>query len=91
MRLIRSKNEIDEIDKRRRHLYKCIAKDNIWMHLPVVEVGLQNYPRQQPIYFINALRAKFFRGIISIYLYFMSFLHINTTQVVEILPQIRQE
>ena len=40
---------------------------------------------------LNPLRAKFFRGSINIYLHFVSFLHIDTTQVVEILPQIRQE
>ena len=40
---------------------------------------------------INPLRAKFFRGNINIYLHFVSFLHINMPQVVEILPQIRQE
>ena len=40
---------------------------------------------------INPLRAKFFRGNINIYLYFVSFLHIDTTQVFEIRPQIRQE
>ena len=40
---------------------------------------------------INPLRAIFFRGNINIYLHFVSFLHIDTTQVVEILPQIRQE
>ena len=40
---------------------------------------------------LNPLRAKLFRGNISIYLHFMSFLHSDTTQVVEILPQIRQE
>ena len=39
----------------------------------------------------NPLRAEFFRGNINIYLHFVSFLHIDTTQVVEILPQIRQE
>ena len=39
---------------------------------------------------INALHAKFFRGNINIYLHFVSFLHIDTMQVVEILPQIRQ-
>ena len=38
----------------------------------------------------NPLRAKFFRGNINIYLHFVSFLHIDTTQVIEILPQIRQ-
>ena len=38
---------------------------------------------------VNPLRAKFFRGNINIYLHFVSFLHIDTTQVVEILPQIR--
>ena len=36
------------------------------------------------------LHAKFFKGNINIYLHFVSFLHIDTTQVVEILPQIRQ-
>ena len=40
---------------------------------------------------INPLVAKFFRGNINIYLHFVSFLHNDTTQVVEILPQIRQE
>ena len=40
---------------------------------------------------VNPLRAEFFRGNINICLYFVSFLHIDTTQVVEILPQISQE
>ena len=39
----------------------------------------------------NPLRAKFFKGNINIYLHFMSFLHIDTMQVVEILPKKRQE
>ena len=39
----------------------------------------------------NPLNAKFFRGNINIYLHFVLFLHIDTTQVVEIFPQIRQE
>ena len=37
---------------------------------------------------LNPLRAKFFRENINIY--FMSFLHINKTQVVEIPPWVRQ-
>ena len=45
--------------------------------------------RRQTIF--NPLRAKFFRENINIYLNFVSFLHIDTTQVVEILTQIRQE
>ena len=40
---------------------------------------------------INPLRAKFFKRNINIYLHFVSFLHIDMTQVVEILHQIRQE
>ena len=40
---------------------------------------------------INPLRAKFFQGNINIYLHVVSFLHIDATQVVEILPQIRQD
>ena len=39
----------------------------------------------------NPLRAKFFRENINIYLHFVSYLHIDTTKVVEILPQLRQE
>ena len=42
-------------------------------------------------FFINLLRAKFFKGNKNIYLPFMSFLHIDMMQVVEILPQVRQE
>ena len=41
--------------------------------------------------FINPLLAKFFRGNINIYLHFVSFLYFDTMQVVEMLPQIRQE
>ena len=40
---------------------------------------------------LNRLHAKFYRGNINIYLHFVSFLHIDTMQVFDILPQIRQE
>ena len=40
---------------------------------------------------VNPLRVKFFRGSINIYLHFVSFLYIDTTQVVETLPQVRQD
>ena len=42
---------------------------------------------------LNPLRGKFFKGNINIYMYlhFVSFLHIDMTQVVELLPEIRQE
>ena len=36
---------------------------------------------------VNPLRAKFFRVNINIYLHFVSFIHIDMTQVLEILPQ----
>ena len=39
---------------------------------------------------INPLRAKFFRGNMNIYLHFVSFLHIDMTQVPKILPQVRE-
>ena len=39
---------------------------------------------------INPLHAIFFRENINIYLHFMSFLHTNKTQVVEIPPRVRQ-
>ena len=39
---------------------------------------------------MNPLRAKFFRGNINIYLHFMSFLHIDLTEILKILPQVRE-
>ena len=39
--------------------------------------------------FINPLRAKFCRGNINIHLHFMSLLHNDMTQVLQILPQER--
>ena len=39
---------------------------------------------------VNPLRAIFFRENINIYLHFMSVLHTNKTQVVEIPPRVRQ-
>ena len=39
---------------------------------------------------INPLRAKFLRENIKMYLHFMSFLHTDNTQVVEIPPWVRQ-
>ena len=39
---------------------------------------------------LNPLRAKFLRDNINIYLHFMSFLHTNKTQVVDIPPRVRQ-
>ena len=39
---------------------------------------------------VNPLRAKFFGENINTYLHFMSFLHTNKTQVVEIPPRVKQ-
>ena len=39
---------------------------------------------------VNHLRAKFFRGNKNMHLHFMSFLHIDLTQVLKILPQVRE-
>ena len=39
--------------------------------------------------YFNSLRAKFCWGNIHLYLHFMSLLHIDMTQVLEILPQVR--
>ena len=50
-----------------------------------------HFTSPQLVTWINPLRAKFFEGNLNLYLHFVSFLHIDTTQVVEILPQIRQE
>ena len=38
----------------------------------------------------NPLRGKFFRGNINIYFHFVSFLRIDMTQVLKILPQVRE-
>ena len=39
---------------------------------------------------VNPLHAKFFCGNINIYLHFMSLLHIDLTQVLKTLPQVRE-
>ena len=39
--------------------------------------------------FVNPLGAEFFRVNINLYLHFMSFLHIDMTQVLKILPKKR--
>ena len=49
-----------------------------------------NVARMQVPVLINPLRAKFFRGNINIYLHFGSFLRIDMTQVLKILPQARE-
>ena len=65
-----------ENDDAKYHLYDVIQEDN--------SDSVVSSSR------INPLRAKFFRGNINIYLHFMSFLHTNKTQVVEIPPRVRQ-
>ena len=39
---------------------------------------------------LNPLAAKFFIGNVKMYLQFISFLHADMTQVVEIFPNLRQ-
>ena len=39
---------------------------------------------------LNPLQAKFFLGNIKLYLHFISLPHTDMTQVIEILPQVRQ-
>ena len=51
---------------------------------------LQFLYRDSQYCIINPLRAKFLRENINIYLHFMSFLHTDKTQVVEIPPWVRQ-
>ena len=52
---------------------------------------MKQHKRRNGFWFnFNPLRAKFFRENINIYSHFMSFLHINKTQVVEIPPWVRQ-
>ena len=46
--------------------------------------------RQGATAHFNRLRAKFFRGNTNMYLHFMSFLHIDLTQVLKILPRVRE-
>ena len=56
-------------------IYSCINcfTENIDFH--------QCYLHHSEMTDINFLRAKFFRGNLNIYLHFVSFLHIDMTQV----------
>ena len=65
-----------KIPKRGRWLYWYVIRNSTNMN--------------QHHLFVNSLRAEFFRGNTNIYLHFMSFLHTNKTQVVEISPRVRQ-
>ena len=47
--------------------------------------------KQKVVLSLNLLRTKFSEETKNQHLHFMSFLHIDMTQVVEILPQIVQE
>ena len=60
-----------------------------WIDLLCVGVNCM-YMSWESTSWFNPLRAKFVRGNLNIYLDFMSFLHMDITQVVEIIPQIRQ-
>ena len=67
-----------------------VVVESFSMSQPVHENGL-TIPLLMPniLRQINFLRAKFCRGSISIYLHFMSLLHIDMIQVFKILPQVR--
>ena len=56
-----------------------------------VVILVTRIPSRPPLSQLNPLRAKFYRGNLNIYLHFVSFLHIDATQGVDILPQIRQD
>ena len=62
--------------------WMCVGV-NEFTHLPSVQLHLIYAP------IFNSLRAKFYRGNINIYLHLMSLLHIDMTQVLRILPQVR--
>ena len=46
---------------------------------------------QKPAYEIQSFTYQIFQKEQNIYLHFMPFLHIDLTQVVEILPQVKQD
>ena len=72
-----------------QNFYSQIAKRAIW-NLPISWYlhFFKSFCVAQAV-FMYPWRAKFFKGNINIYLHFVAFLHIDTMQVVEILPQTR--
>ena len=73
-------------------IYSRIEKHLIW-YTAVLWHFFNHFPRGwrvcHVVSLINSLRAKFFRGKINIYLHFMSLLHIDMTQVLKTLPEVR--
>ena len=63
------------------HLDTAVCNTALEVRKPVITMGSH----------INPLRAIFSRENININVHFVSYLHFDMTQVVEILPQIRQE
>ena len=59
---------------------------------------LQKYPNHLPLMYAQCgmrvgfkpLHAKFFRGSINVYLHFISFLHTDQAQMVEIISRVKQ-
>ena len=68
----------------------CLVRSRLWVLSLTSWIQIWRYVEFVGVRF-NPLHAKFFRGNKNIYLHFMLFLHIDMTQVVEILPQVRQE
>ena len=62
---------------------------NLFLQEVVICVVMSGTQRFYHIW-INHLCVWFFRGSINMYLHFMPLFHIDTTQVVEILPHVRQ-
>ena len=58
-----------------------------WLTSLVPEMWPRGMPSEK---LFSPLRANFFRGNINIYLHFMSFIHIDLTQVLKALPQVRE-
>ena len=75
----------EETNKRLPEILEEILEDLNELSSCVIPIG------KKVMVFINPLHAKFFRENINTYLHFVSFIHIDTMQVVEIPPQIRQE
>ena len=67
-------------------IYGCLTGGVIGFELKELKLTDKRSADQLLFWKINPLRAKFFRRNLKIYLHFVSFRHIDTTQVVVIFP-----
>ena len=90
-RFFHCNSKLIEISFKSSDHYKILYMSQLlwWQGQKIIVIWLLAMELQKNEIPINSLHAKFFRGNINMYLHFMSLLHIDMTQELKILLQVR--